>query len=89
MSFSLASMPAISGSVILALLTSVIALYYYVTVIRRMYFPSDLSDTAFPVSRSLVTALTIAAIGVLYFGIFPGSFVSFVQGAANALLVLK
>lgn len=75
--------------VIVALLTSVIALYYYVTVIRRMYFPSDLPDTAFPVSPSLVTALAISAIGVLYFGIFPGVFVDWVQGAANALLTLK
>ncbi|HWO56282.1 MAG TPA: NADH-quinone oxidoreductase subunit N [bacterium] len=72
--------------VIVGLLTSVIALYYYATVIRRMYFPSDLGDMPFPVSRSLVTALTIAALGVLYFGIFPGAFVAFVQDAARQLL---
>lgn len=72
--------------VIVALLTSVIALYYYVTVIRRMYFPSDLSQAAFPVSRSLVAALAISAAGVLYFGVFPGTFIGWVQKAAEQLL---
>lgn len=72
--------------VIVALLTSVIALYYYITVIRRMYFPSDLSETPFPVSRSLVAALAISAVGVLYFGVFPGAFVDWVQQAAEQLL---
>lgn len=72
--------------VIVALLTSVIALYYYITVIRRMYFPSDLSDTGFPVSRSLIAALAISAVGVLYFGVFPGTFVDWVQRAAEQLL---
>lgn len=72
--------------VIVALLTSVIALYYYITVVRRMYFPSDLSETPFPVSRSLVAALAISAVGVLYFGVFPGTFVDWVQRAAEQLL---
>jgi NADH-quinone oxidoreductase subunit N len=75
--------------VIVGLLTSVVSLYYYATVIRRMYFPSDLSQATFPVSGSLTFALAISAIGVLYFGIFPGTFIDWVQGAANALLALK
>jgi NADH-quinone oxidoreductase subunit N len=75
--------------VIVGLLTSVVSLYYYATVIRRMYFPSDLSQAAFPISGSLTFALAISAIGVLYLGIFPGTFIGWVQGAANALLALK
>jgi len=72
--------------VIIGLLTSVIALYYYATVIRRMYFPSEAPSGSVPLSRSLAIALTLSAAGVLFFGIFPGPFVAFVQNAARMLL---
>jgi NADH-quinone oxidoreductase subunit N len=72
--------------VIVGLLTSVIALFYYATVIRRMYFPSDLSQAVFPVSTSLIAALAISAVGVLYFGLFPEAFIDWVQQAAAQLL---
>jgi NADH-quinone oxidoreductase subunit N len=74
--------------VIIALLTSVIALYYYATVIRRMYFPSAAVSGDFPITRTLKLALVLAAIGVLFFGIFPGPFVDWVTGAAKSLLAL-
>jgi NADH:ubiquinone oxidoreductase subunit 2 (subunit N) len=51
-----------------------------------MYFPSDLSQAAFPVSTSLIAALAISAVGVLYFGLFPEAFIDWVQRAAAQLL---
>jgi NADH-quinone oxidoreductase subunit N len=72
--------------VIVALLTSVIALYYYITVIRRMYFAADSSSPAFSVQGNLTAALIVSAIGVLYFGVFPGAVVDWIQRAATQLL---
>lgn len=72
--------------VIVALLTSVIALYYYITVIRRMYFAADESGSTLPIHISLRTALVVSAIGVLYFGVFPGAVVDWISRAATQLL---
>ncbi|MBI3871798.1 MAG: NADH-quinone oxidoreductase subunit N [candidate division Zixibacteria bacterium] len=75
--------------VIVGLLTSVIALYYYATVIRKMYFPSGETASTITVSKSLTLALVISTIGVLFFGVFPGPFVGWIQNAAQMLLAGK
>ncbi|MEW5701655.1 MAG: NADH-quinone oxidoreductase subunit N [Candidatus Zixiibacteriota bacterium] len=72
--------------VIIGVVTSVIALYYYATVIRRMYFPAEAPSGGVALSLSLTVALILSAAGVLFFGIFPGSFVAFIQNAAQMLL---
>ncbi|MBD3298619.1 MAG: NADH-quinone oxidoreductase subunit NuoN [candidate division Zixibacteria bacterium] len=72
--------------VIVGLLTSVIALYYYATVIRKMFFPLDQPEGGFPVSLPLTIALSISCLGVLLLGVFPGPFVDLAQAAAAMLM---
>jgi NADH-quinone oxidoreductase subunit N len=72
--------------VIIGLLTSVAALYYYAGVIMKMYFPADQTEGGLKVSMPITIALAISAIGVLYLGVFPSVFVDWVRGAARMLL---
>ncbi len=72
--------------VLVGLLTSVIALYYYATVIRKMYFPLDQPEGGFPVPVPLMIALGISGLGVLLLGVFPGPFVDLAQAAAAMLM---
>lgn len=72
--------------VLVGVLTSVIALYYYATIIRRMFFPLDQPEGGFAVSGALTTALVISALGVIFFGVFPGPLVDFAKNAAQMFL---
>ena len=70
---------------VVAVINSVVALYYYVNVIRVMYLlpaPSGGSMTG-PVSLRL--ALGVAAVGTLVIGIFPQPFLTLVGAAAMLL----
>ena len=73
--------------VVIAAINSVIGAYYYLRVIIAMYFwePStDYSPTA--VAPALTVALTVAAIGTLYLGIFPARVLVLAKSAAASLL---
>jgi len=72
--------------VIVGLLTSVIALYYYATVIRKMFFPLDQQEGGLTVSPTLTIALSISALGVLLLGVYPGPFVDLAKTAAALFL---
>jgi NADH-quinone oxidoreductase subunit N len=72
--------------VLVGLLTSVVALFYYANVIRKMFFPLDQEEGGFPLAPTLAIALSISALGVLYLGIFPSRFVEMAKAAAAALL---
>ncbi len=69
--------------VVIAILTSVISLYYYLGVVRQMYFQS--SDEQRPIVSvpALKTALVICVIGVLLFGIYPNIFLNLANQAAS------
>jgi NADH-quinone oxidoreductase subunit N len=69
--------------VVIAVLTSVVSLYYYVGVVRQMYFQPSTDDVR-PVKAGglLKTALIISVIGVLLFGIYPNLFLEFANRAA-------
>lgn len=70
--------------VILALLTTVIALYYYANIIRLMYLTPDTNPhhiiPSFP--AGLVVILTVA--GVIIFGILPQSILELALDAASS-----
>lgn len=70
--------------VILAVLTTVIALYYYANVIRLMYLTPDTNPhhiiPSFP--AGLVVVLTVA--GVLVFGIIPQAILELALSAASS-----
>jgi len=74
--------------VVVAILTSVVSLYYYLNVVRQMYFQttSENESVAISITPALKTALIISVIGVLLFGIFPHIFLNLANQAAMVFL---
>lgn len=68
--------------VVIAVLTSVISLYYYVGVVRQMYFQTSPAGNPIAMSAPLTLALIISVIGVLIFGVYPNIFINFANQAA-------
>lgn len=70
--------------VIVALLTSVVSLYYYAGIIKVMYFDSSKDDApAFGVAAGARLALWLTALGVVAMGVYPTLFLSWAQQAAS------
>jgi NADH-quinone oxidoreductase subunit N len=74
--------------VVVAILTSVVSLYYYLGVVRQMYFQTSPQENAVAITMTpaLKTALIISVIGVLLFGIFPHIFLNLASQAAMVFL---
>jgi NADH-quinone oxidoreductase subunit N len=72
--------------VVVAILTSVISLYYYLGVVRQMYFQTSTEAAPIATGAALKTALIISVIGVLLFGIYPNIFLDFASQAASVFL---
>jgi NADH-quinone oxidoreductase subunit N len=70
--------------VMVALLTSVVSLYYYAGIIKMMYFDSSKDDApTFGVPAGARVALWVTALGVLAMGIFPMMFLEWAKQAAS------
>jgi len=70
--------------VIVALLTSVVSLYYYAGILRIMYFDSSKNEApGLSIPLGTKAALWIAAAGVLGVGIFPQYFLGLAEAAAR------
>ncbi len=70
--------------VIVGVINSAISWYYYLRVIVAMYFAEPAIGFKAPVlARSLVAALLLAAIGTLYLGILPNSFLGALDRAGS------
>ena len=67
---------------ILAVLMSVVSLYYYIRFIRAMYIEGETEPQPVTLAPSLRVALVAAAILVLYIGVFPQRLIDFTQKAA-------
>jgi len=72
--------------VVIAVLTSVISLYYYMGVLREMYFRKKENAEKIVLSFGIKLALLICIIGVILVGLFPNPFLDF---ASQAALVFK
>ena len=69
--------------VIIAVINSVISAYYYLRIVKVMWFNVPASEEKVPSSGMLRVGLALACIGVLLFGIFPGVFMHISQTAAG------
>lgn len=72
--------------VVIAVLTSVISLYYYVGVIREMYFNKKEGGEKIALPFGIKLALLICIIGVILVGLFPNPFLNL---ALQAAMVFK
>ena len=70
----------------LAIVNSLISLYYYLMVIKRMYMEPALEDA--PVKTTVVSGgvLALLVLGVVVLGVYPGPLVEAIQGATAAIL---
>jgi NADH-quinone oxidoreductase subunit N len=71
-----------SWLVVVGILTSVIALYYYANIIKQMYF--NRTETALTEAKfdtPLLITLVLTAAGTILFGMFPESIIKFTSGA--------
>jgi len=69
--------------VIIAVINSVISAYYYLRVVKVMWFGEAASMEKVPSSGALRLALSLSCLGVLLLGIIPGYIMKLAQLAAN------
>jgi NADH-quinone oxidoreductase subunit N len=70
--------------VIVALLTSVVSLYYYANIIRVMYFDKSAEEASrLDVPPMMRAALWLATAGLIVGGIFPNLFLGWAEAAAT------
>lgn len=71
--------------VVVALLNSAVAVYYYVKIIHAMYLRPAAVEKPLPASPAAGAALSLATAGVLVIGILPETFLGVATAAASAL----
>ena len=71
--------------VIIAVINSVISAYYYLRVVKVMWFNEPVSDEKVPSSGALRFALAVTCLGVILVGIIPGSIMKLAETAARML----
>ncbi|MFH1382436.1 MAG: NADH-quinone oxidoreductase subunit N [Chloroflexota bacterium] len=71
--------------VIIAVLNSVASAYYYLRVVKVMWFGEPASAERVPSSGALRLALSLSCLGVLFLGIVPGFVLNLAQAAAKML----
>ncbi|MBI3931239.1 MAG: NADH-quinone oxidoreductase subunit N [Chloroflexi bacterium] len=72
--------------VIIAVLNSVISAYYYLRVVKVMWFGEPASETKVPSSGALRLALFLACLAVLLLGIIPGYIMNLAEAAARMFI---
>lgn len=65
----------------IAILFAVIGVYYYIRVVKVMYFESPVDDVPVEYGRGIQVAMTVNSLAVLALGIFPGALFLLCQGA--------
>ncbi|MFC1872212.1 NADH-quinone oxidoreductase subunit N [Chloroflexota bacterium] len=81
--FSAAVKQGLLWLVIIAVLNSVISAYYYLRVVKVMWFGKAPSPEAAPSSPSLRLALALACVGVLLLGVLPGTIMKVAEISAT------
>ncbi|MDP6100006.1 MAG: NADH-quinone oxidoreductase subunit N [Dehalococcoidia bacterium] len=71
--------------VVIALLNSVIAAYYYLRIVKAMYVEEPTSKESVASSTPVKVALVVCSIGVLYVGLLPGAVLRLIEAASILL----
>jgi len=72
------NLPQMLALVIIGILTSVISAFYYLNVVRQMFFePADEGAAAVVVPLGLKVGLVVTAAGILAVGLYPHPFIQF------------
>ncbi|MBI1940447.1 MAG: NADH-quinone oxidoreductase subunit N [Acidobacteria bacterium] len=74
------------GLTIIAVLTSVISIYYYLRLVVVMYMREGTAETsADPLPWALRAALAVSVVGIFYLGLYPGDFLLLTELAGKTL----
>ncbi len=73
------------GLVVLGAVLTVVALYYYLLVARRIYIEAPERPDPIAVPGLLAAAITVCLIGVVGMGLYPGPWVTMVMRIADTL----
>jgi NADH-quinone oxidoreductase subunit N len=73
------------GLVFLGAILTVVALYYYLLVARRMYIEAAERTEPVPVPATLGLAIGICLLGIVGIGVYPGPWVDAARRIAEAL----
>jgi NADH-quinone oxidoreductase subunit N len=76
--------PQLTWLVVLAVMTSVVSIYYYLRVVVAMYFRDPLRPLAPTEGASMKAALVVTAVAVTLLGVVPGPFLEWAGPAAKA-----
>lgn len=68
---------------VIGLIFAVIGAFYYLRVVKTMYFEKPANEDKFVISRVSSTLFSINCLSLLYFGIFPGALIT---ACINALI---
>ncbi|MFH1650948.1 MAG: NADH-quinone oxidoreductase subunit N [Chloroflexota bacterium] len=83
--FSAAVQEGLLWLVVVAVINSVISAYYYLRVVKVMWFGTPPSADEVPSSTFLRAGLLISCAGVLLLGVFPGGIMALAQVASRML----
>lgn len=61
---------------IFGLLFAVIGAYYYIRIVKTMYFDEPVSYDNIEISKGMQTLFSVNCLSLLYFGIFPGALIA-------------
>jgi NADH-quinone oxidoreductase subunit N len=79
--------PAYYGLAFVALVGVVISIYYYMGVVRAIYWSKDAAETSpIPISRPILGCIYGCMAGMLFLGLFPGWMVNQTNDAVAGLL---
>jgi NADH-quinone oxidoreductase subunit N len=81
--FSLAAEHGLLWLVILAAINSVISAYYYLRVVKVMWFDEAPAEGKMTSSVAPIVALAICCLGVLLLGVIPGLVMKFAESASS------
>ncbi|MFC1941418.1 NADH-quinone oxidoreductase subunit N [Chloroflexota bacterium] len=84
--FSSAVQHGLLWLVIIAVINSVISAYYYLRVVKVMWFGEPASEEKVPSSGALRLALSLSCLGVLLLGIIPGLVMKLAEMAAKMFI---
>ena len=85
--FTAALQAHLTGLVIIGVLNSAVAAYYYLRVIVVMYMREAREDTPVtPVPAGVAVALAVSMVATIYLGVLPGRVLQFASRSASELL---
>ena len=70
----------------LAILNSLISLYYYLVVVRTMYIDAPLTHTPLRLSNLTVTVLSVLVLGIIAIGLYPEPLIEIIEEATRAII---